>query len=460
MEGRATLKLVPSEKVLLENAKINCTMPNCESSFDRLSNFEMHLVKHHNIRTKNIDMDTDIQYFCPVLDCKYNVENNDGKHFFRIKKYIRQHYMKVHAAKNTKCSKCDKTFVNESLMKQHERICGKIFQCIDCEWKYSSRECLLTHCRRKGHRTPPLQSNKRPQPSLPSLPPQPKLLQSRSKGPVRIAPKKPTESSSASDFTMKEAQSSANSAEATVWRIRENFKRIMNKAEKPMETNMSPPVQATQTTETSNATVETEIVVATGKIGFTQTTEIGVQHTPNLFHNQILPHLSSNNAPDDEYKTLDFLGDETSHFLNDTVYARKTPNNLLSWEDDSSLQYFTVNNFNVGLCDIETQTEFTPLSGNGSDMTSNDLDPLLCNMHTQTTDELLNDFGFGSFKLPTDPNDYLSVSTQTQTCADAMEMIPAINNISTETQTMNADFKLPSCSDLMWPKSSNQFTQT
>lgn len=461
MEGRATLKLVPSAKVLIENAKINCTMPNCASSFDRLSNFEMHLVKHHNIRTKNIQMDTDIQYFCPVLDCKYNVENNDGKHFFRMKKYIRQHYVKVHAAKNTKCSKCDKSFVNESLMKQHERVCGQVFKCIDCDWKYKSRECLLTHCRRKKHRIPPLQTNKRPLPPPPQPIPPIKVMKVASRGPIKIAPKETVESSSTHEITKKKSHSPANSAEATVCRIRENFQRIMKKAKKTMKAKLpQPSVRNTQSTETMTEAIETEISETTVKTGSTQTTDTGIQHTPELFNSQTLPQLASNNAPDDEYKTLDFLGEDTSHYLNDAVYSRKTPNNLLSWDDDSSLQYFTVNNFNVGLCDIETQTEFTPLNGDDSNMTSNDLDPLLCNMHTQTTDELLNDFGFGSFKLPTDPNDYLTVSTQTQTCAEIMDMVPAINNISAETQTTNADFKLPPCSNLIWPKSSSQFTQT
>lgn len=414
MAGKATLKIIPSEKVLAENERIQCTIPNCTSTFTRLSNYQMHMDKHHGIKSKNISMeDTNIQYYCPVRECKYNVQDNDGTHFFKVKKYIRQHYLKVHAVKNVKCSKCEKAFGNETLKKQHERVCGIVFKCIDCDWNYTTRECLLTHCRRKGHRTPPKEPFKKPTPE--QLAPPKRAQQATQLMPRKIKPKIMETDKKSIDLV----------DDSPVSRIKANFQRIMEKHRQTTEVKIS------QTTQT------------------TQNIQIVYQH-PTL-----ASFSSIATAPEDTYKNLDLIDEETSNSLNDAVQANKNLNNLHFCEDDSSLQYFTVNNFNVGLCHIETQTELMPFDG--ADMETSELDPLLCHMHTQTSDELLRDLGFGRIRTQSnDPNDFLFVSTQTQTCFEE----PPADNTSTETQTMNTDFTIPPCPELIWPKTNNQCTQT
>lgn len=425
MNGRATLKIVPNEMVLAENKRIHCTVPECTSTFSGLSNFQMHLVKHHGIQTKKLYMqDTDVRYYCPVRECKYNVQYNDGAHFFKMKKYVRQHFVKVHAMKTAKCIKCDKAFGNETLKQQHERDCGSIFKCLDCEWTYKSRGCLLTHCRRKGHTIPPKQPLKKsaPKQSAPSI--SPNMLAVRPISAVKLAPKPtivelPTEPrpQMVTDVDVAVDYSPAG-------RIKANFQRIMQKHRQPEDMNVSRTTQTMPPTKLAQAS---------------QTTV--THHT--------LASLTSDTSVDDKYKSLELTDEEMSNSLTDAVQAHRNLNNLNFCEDDSSLQYFTVNNFNVGLCHIETQTELRPFDD--SNMESSDLDPLLCHMHTQTTDELLSDLGFSKTQHA-DLHDYLFVSTETQTCFDQQP----VEIISAETQTTNTDYSIP-CTSLIL---SNQCTQT
>ncbi|XP_061386885.1 zinc finger protein 148 [Musca vetustissima] len=67
-------------------------------------------------------------------------------------KYLRQHYQKVHLAKNFVCDDCGKAFSLDSQLRKHKRdVCGKAFACRECGWPYESLEALLTHGKRKGH---------------------------------------------------------------------------------------------------------------------------------------------------------------------------------------------------------------------------------------------------------------------------------------------------------------------
>lgn len=434
MEGKATLKIVLSEKELAEHERIQCTVPPCTSRFGSLSNFQMHLVKHHGIQTKQLHMqDTIVQYYCPVRECKYNVHGNDGTHHFKVKKYLRQHFVKVHAVKTAKCMRCDKAFGNETLKLQHERVCGTIFKCVDCQWAYSSRECLLTHCRRKGHTIPPKQPAQNPATTRLPRSLAPKQLVARPISAARLAPKcqLPVDASAGPTPRMAEHIDVVvdNSPAA---RIKANFQRIMQKHRQPSEANVS---QATQTQMPPTRLAQGSQTI----------------HTQHQLH-PLASAISIAASADEKYKSLELIDDETSNSLTDAVHANRNLNNLNFGEDDSSLQYFTVNNFNVGLCHIETQTELMPFDDPA--MESADLDPLLCHMHTQTTDELLSDLGFGKTQA-SDLHDYLFVSTETQTCFDEQP----VEIISAETQTMNADFSMP-CASVMWPKSSNQCTQT
>ena len=67
---------------------------------------------------------------------------------------LRQHYVKVHAAKKFPCPSegCPLTFANAAALARHlASECGREFACETCGVKYRSHENLLTHGRRRGH---------------------------------------------------------------------------------------------------------------------------------------------------------------------------------------------------------------------------------------------------------------------------------------------------------------------
>lgn len=395
------IKFTPSEKSLIENKRKPCTVANCESTFASLSNLQMHLDKHHGIGIKKIiDKNSAVQYYCPVLKCKYHILENAGANFFKMKRYIKQHYFKVHAEKTDKCTKCDKAFGNRTLKMQHERVCGMIFQCIDCKWNYTTRECLLTHCRRKGHTIPPKETKK---------PNKQTIAQLKKDG--------TSESVNRTNDLMKRVQGIFKSTPAA--RIKANFQRILRKKPIPNETKIS---QTTQTQPKLSTTCESS-------------------------------------KSNDKYKSLELIDEESNEET--ATEVNKNLNNLSYGEDDSSLHYFTVSNFNAGLCHIETQTEFMPFD----ESNASEMDPLLCHMHTQTSDEILTELGFADIQTQTNANDEcneLFVSTETQTCFDSHLYM---DNISTHTQTSsNCDTTYPSTSSI-WSngnnvRHNNQCTQT
>ncbi|KAG6801372.1 hypothetical protein HZU73_03493 [Apis mellifera caucasica] len=65
-------------------------------------------------------------------------------------KYLKQHYLKVHAKKTHACTRCDKSFSTEAAKEGHMRICGIEFVC-SCLKTYTSYEALLTHAKRSLH---------------------------------------------------------------------------------------------------------------------------------------------------------------------------------------------------------------------------------------------------------------------------------------------------------------------
>lgn len=83
--------------------------------------------------------------FCQIAGCSYA----EKKHFQK-RKHLKQHLLKVHAAKKFTCV-CGKAFSTKNFLLAHERQCGKEFKCYECDWLFNSREALLTHARRKNH---------------------------------------------------------------------------------------------------------------------------------------------------------------------------------------------------------------------------------------------------------------------------------------------------------------------
>lgn len=402
MEKKRIIKFILNEQNLLENKRKPCTVTGCSSTFTSVSNLNMHLEKHHGVQiTKLIDKQSEVQYFCPTPKCKYNVLQNCSTQFFKSRKYLRQHFLKVHAAKKEKCSKCDKSFANVSLKAVHERSCGMLFECVDCNWKYTTRECLLTHCRRKGHKVPP-----KPLKLVPcevesknnDLKVNAKMM------PVRISPKQCSDSKTQTDVLLKRVQGVLKSTPAA--KIRANFQKILQKSRTITGTKVS------QTTQTS--------LINSKRFSAKKSTEKSKD-------------AMIESKSDDKYKSLELIDEESNSSTEDSTKANRNLNNLSYVEDESSLHYFTVNNFNAGLCHIETQTDL--LAFEESNIGSSEMDPLLCHMHTQTSDDILTELGLSDIQTQTNwPNDECNdifVSAETQTCFDSNLIM---DNISTHTQ--------------------------
>lgn len=444
MEKKRIIKIILNEQSLLENKQKPCTVAGCLSTFTSLSNLNMHLEKHHRIQVKKlIDKQCEVQYFCQVQKCKYNVTQNCGLQFFKSRKYLRQHFLKVHAAKNEKCSKCCKSFASVALKNLHEKSCGMSFKCVDCDWKYTTRECLLTHCRRKGHKAPP-----KPEKSTEFSPTSVHTDDQRLKtieqnheinlrtSEIRIAPKMELpQNENQTDILMKKVQGVLKNVPTA--KIRANFQKILQKSKTIAGTKVS------QTTQTSSLISNTKKVAAIKKAAERIDTK-----------------------SNEKYKSMELIDEESNSSTEDSIKANRNLNNLSCMEDESSLHYFTVNNFNAGLCHIETQTDLMTFEEPNIEPSDMNMDPLLCHMHTQTSDDILTEFGLADIQTQTnwenDECNYLFVSTETQTCFDQNLIM---DNISTHTQTSigtNCD-SITRSSSSKWLSNiqhNSQFTQT
>lgn len=397
MEVNEILKMIPSESLLAKDTSLECSVFGCDSIFKSSSNLLLHLEKHHRMNVKKwIDTNTAVQYYCPAANCKYNMNEDAHAKHFKSKKYLRQHYMKVHATKVAQCAKCDKSFGSSSLLQQHERFCGEKFQCVDCGWSYSSRECLLTHCRRKGHSVGNLKRAHSPE--------SPKKSIRINETCARIASK---------ELSL-EAEKSPSK------RIHSIFNRIK------MERKDEKISQETQTASLYNTNCTKAISKAIGCLATIQSKSIAVGTTNE-----------SSSQPHSKYRSLELIDDESSTIIdNHSQTCNRNLNSLNYVEDDSSLNYFTVGNFNSGLCNIETQTELIASSAKGA----RDMDPMLCHMQTQTSDQILTELGLSNIQTQTHwpdsssaYNNELFVTAETQTCYSYPHLI--MDYISTQTQT-------------------------
>lgn len=74
----------------------------------------------------------------------------NSNRFFKNMKYLKQHFLKVHAEKNFYCEMCKKGYSTEAAKKKHVRMCGVKFMC-SCNYSYDSYEALITHAKRHQH---------------------------------------------------------------------------------------------------------------------------------------------------------------------------------------------------------------------------------------------------------------------------------------------------------------------
>lgn len=355
------------------------------------------MLKHHNIDTRESNSKT-IRFFCPEVNCKYNENVQQNAKSFTSKKYLKQHFMKVHAKKNIPCSRCDKIFSSQAFKSAHELTCGQQFICTECKWTYKSKEALMTHCRRKSHpyvRT--IESVKEP------------ITQSISNKFVEIAPKSThnheDKSVGAAILSCKKTQSTQ-----TLPVDNANDKNFLDHWNK-LAAEPSP---------------SKDIKLCKAKTKSVKSEQMQTSTTNKTFRN------------------LDIFDTESSTLMTMSSYAQTDKNlNNLNYVEDDSMSYFGTENFHTGLCHIETQTEYRLFQENINESTNSDhLDQMLySNMHTQTCDEILSELGLADIQTQTNwpVTDYsdLLVSTETQTI-DSTFLLG--NSSSTQTQTISDNY--------------------
>ncbi|XP_062968146.1 ATM interactor isoform X2 [Cynocephalus volans] len=90
---------------------------------------------------------------CTVRGCGKILPNSPALNMHLVKSHRLQHFMKMHAEKKHKCSKCSNSYGTEWDLKRHAEDCGKTFQCT-CGCPYASRTALQSHIYRTGHEIP------------------------------------------------------------------------------------------------------------------------------------------------------------------------------------------------------------------------------------------------------------------------------------------------------------------
>ncbi|XP_003484460.1 uncharacterized protein LOC100748985 [Bombus impatiens] len=134
----------PEELSIITN---NVKCDKCGLVFKNGPRYRLHDLKVHQRKNLDKTIKENVQYHCPVESCIYALK---AERHFSTMKYLKQHYLKVHAKKTYACTRCEKSFSTESAKEGHMRVCGIEFVC-SCSKIYSSYEALLTHAKRSLH---------------------------------------------------------------------------------------------------------------------------------------------------------------------------------------------------------------------------------------------------------------------------------------------------------------------
>ncbi|XP_042556864.1 ATM interactor [Dipodomys spectabilis] len=147
----------PSVSELSRAVRTNilCTVRGCGKILPNSPALNMHLVKSHRLQdgivnpTIRKDLKTVPKFYCcPIEGCPRGPDRP-----FSQFSLVKQHFMKMHAEKKHKCSKCNNSYGTEWDLKRHAEDCGKTFQCT-CGCPYASRTALQSHIYRTGHEIP------------------------------------------------------------------------------------------------------------------------------------------------------------------------------------------------------------------------------------------------------------------------------------------------------------------
>lgn len=125
---------------------INFPCPyNCKVAYTKKNDLLNHLIRAHE---HNKDYGIEYHYHCWQHDCPYNKQSSKNK-YFTERKYINQHYNKVHKRKIFHCDKCELDFSTTAEFNRHHSSCNMVFQCEDCNKEYSNHDRLLVHLMRR-----------------------------------------------------------------------------------------------------------------------------------------------------------------------------------------------------------------------------------------------------------------------------------------------------------------------
>ncbi|XP_053465007.1 ATM interactor [Nycticebus coucang] len=147
----------PSVSELSRSVRTNilCTVRGCGKILPNSPALNMHLVKSHRLQdgivnpTIRKDLKTVPKFYCcPIEGCRRGPDRP-----FSQFSLVKQHFMKMHAEKKHKCSKCSNSYGTKWDLKRHAEDCGKSFQCT-CGCPYASRTALQSHIYRTGHEIP------------------------------------------------------------------------------------------------------------------------------------------------------------------------------------------------------------------------------------------------------------------------------------------------------------------
>ncbi|XP_052748049.1 uncharacterized protein LOC128200058 [Galleria mellonella] len=125
--------------------KIHLPCPyECPEMFTKKSTLYYHLIKIHSVKKSLI---IDLQYYCTVDGCSY-ASNSEENKYFSGRKYLNQHYNKVHTIK-TYCHTCKLSFSTDAEFYRHLNTCNTTFSCELCDVHYNTNAKLLVHLMRR-----------------------------------------------------------------------------------------------------------------------------------------------------------------------------------------------------------------------------------------------------------------------------------------------------------------------
>ncbi|CAG9790650.1 unnamed protein product [Diatraea saccharalis] len=127
-------------------AKIYLPCPyQCKNKFQKKHDLLAHLIKSHNVNENKFKIDS--QYYCKETECSYHISS--GSKWFSGRKFLNQHYRKVHNRKIFTCPVCNLKFSSGSDYNRHLKTCNMTFSCTACNAKYNCSEKLTVHLMRK-----------------------------------------------------------------------------------------------------------------------------------------------------------------------------------------------------------------------------------------------------------------------------------------------------------------------